>query len=228
MGDPPNRYVSLAPAYSGATGTASFIERAQDHPSWLQDNASTTERQWFVDGRPLQPLMDISDAAISVSGQLYRVTSTTTDGDNLRRVGYNIYVVRTSPATLVAAGNCSSANPCPIWNDTTLVESITSPCTITLAGGTGSVYVYGVSTGGMAVKYTSGLSITTDTCPSTVGTGYPGTYDAWPLWSWSAASGVWAASGSDDRSGSSGYLGSVTRKLQPTWAYCGMQPLIDT
>ena len=227
MGDPPNRYVSLAPAYSGATGTASFIERVQDHPSWLQDNASTTERQWFVDGRPLQPLMDISDAAISVSGQLYRVTSTTTDGDNLRRVGYNIYVVRTSPATLVAAGNCSSANPCPIWNDTTLVESITSPCTITLAGGTGSVYVYGVSTGGMAVKYTSGLSITTDTCPSTVGTGYPGTYDAWPLWSWSAASGVWAASGSDDRSGSSGYLGSVTRKLQPTWAYCGMQPLID-
>src|SRR5664280_208128 len=71
MGDPPNRYVSLAPAYAGATGTASFIERAQDHPSWLQDNASTTERQWFVDGRPLQPLMDISDAAISVSGQLY-------------------------------------------------------------------------------------------------------------------------------------------------------------
>ena len=111
MGDPPNRYVTLAPTFSGAWGTASFIERAQDHPSRLQDNAAGAEKQWFTDGRPLQPLMDISDAAISVSGQLYRVTSTTTDGDNLRRVGYNIYVVKTSPVTLVAAGNCSAANP---------------------------------------------------------------------------------------------------------------------
>ena len=53
MGDPPNRYVSLAPSFSGATGTASYIERAQDHPSWLQDNAASSERQWFTDGRPL-------------------------------------------------------------------------------------------------------------------------------------------------------------------------------
>ncbi|MGD0774099.1 MAG: hypothetical protein ABSC05_14880 [Candidatus Solibacter sp.] len=232
MGNPPNRYVSLAPAYSGATGPASYIERAQDHPSWLQDNAPSSERQWFTDGRPLQALMDISDSAISVSGQLYRLTSTTTDGDNLGRVGYNIYVVKTSPTTLVAAGNCSAASPCPIWNDTTLVEAITSPCTITLTGGTGSVYVYGLGTGGLAVTHTSGLSITTDTCPLTAGTGYPGSYEAWPtsvwpLWSWSAASGAWATSGSNDRTGSSGFLGVVNRKIQPTWAYCGLQPLID-
>jgi hypothetical protein len=89
MGDPPNRYVSLAPAFSGTTGPASFIERAQDHPSWLQDNAASAERQWLTDGRPLTPMIDISDAAMSVSGQLYRLTSTTSDGDNLRRVGYN-------------------------------------------------------------------------------------------------------------------------------------------
>ena len=126
MGDPPNRYVALAPAFSGATGTASFIERAQDHPSWLQDNAASSEKQWFTDGRPLAPLMDISDSAMSVSGQLYRLTSTTTDGDNLHQVGYNIYVVRTSPTTLVAGGNCSADNPCPIWNDTTLIEAITA------------------------------------------------------------------------------------------------------
>jgi hypothetical protein len=36
---------------------------------------------------------------------------------------------------VVAAGNCSAANPCPIWNDTTLQDSITQPCTITLLGG---------------------------------------------------------------------------------------------
>lgn len=127
MGDPPNRYVSLAPKFSGTSGAATFIERAQDHPSWLQDNASRSERQWFTDGRPLQPLMDISDAAISVSGQLYRVTSTTIDGDNLSRVGFNLYVVKSSPTTLIAAQNCSAGNPCPLWSDTYLLDSIRQP-----------------------------------------------------------------------------------------------------
>ena len=225
MGDPPNRYVSLAPAFSGATGTASFIERAQDHPSWLQDNAASSERQWFTDGRPLQPLMDISDAAISVSGQLYRLTSTTTDGDNLHRVGYNIYVVKTSPTTVVAAGNCSAANPCPIWNDTNLQDSITQPCTITLLGGSGTVYISRISSGGLGATYTNGLAISADNCPLSAGTGFPG--GSTPLWAWGASSGTWAASGSDNRGGSSGYFGNINRKIQPTWAYCGMQPLID-
>ena len=169
MGDPPNRYVSLAPSFSGATGTASYIERAQDHPSWLQDNAARSERQWFTDGRPLAPLMDISDAAISVSGQLYRVTSTTTDGDNLRRVGYNIYVAKTSPTTLVAGGNCSAANPCPIWNDTYLLDSITQPCTITLLGGSGTVYISRIGSGGLGVTYTNGLTISCRHLPACEG-----------------------------------------------------------
>ena len=159
MGDPPNRYAAMAPPFANATGTASFVERAQDHPSWLQDNAASPEKQWLTDGRPLTPLMDISDSAMAVSGQLYRLTSVTTDGDNLHQVGYNIYVVRTSPTTLVAGGNCSARSPCPIWNDTTLIEAITTPCTITVVSGSGSVYVYGMSSGGLGVNYTSGLTI---------------------------------------------------------------------
>ena len=118
--------------------------------------------------------MDISDAAISVSGQLYRVTSTTTDGDNLRRVGYNIYVVKTSATTLVAGGNCSAANPCPIWNDTYLLDSIVQPCTITLLGGSGTVYVSRIGSGGLGVTYTNGLTIAADTCPISKGDGFPG------------------------------------------------------
>ena len=225
MGDAPNRYVTYAPTFSGDGGTASFIERAQDHPSRLQENAPRSEKQWLLDGRPLQPLMDISDAAISVSGQLYRLTSTTTDGDRLSRVGYNIYVVKTSPTTLVAAGNCSTANPCPIWNDTTLQDSITKPCMITLLSGSGTVYISRISSGGLGVTYTSGLAISADTCPVFAGTGYPS--GSTPMWVWAATSGTWAASGSDNRGGSSGYFGIITRKTQPTWAYCGMQPLID-
>jgi hypothetical protein len=224
MGDPPNRYVSLAPSFSGATGPASYIERAQDHPSWLQDNASNSERQWFTDGRPLTPLIDISDAAMSVSGQLYRLTSTTTDGDNLRRVGYNIYVAKTSAATLVVAGNCSAANPCPIWFDTYLFDSITQPCTITLLGGSGTVYISRIAPDSLGVAYSSGLTISSDHCTLTAGTDFPG---GTPLWTWTASAGTWAASGSDSRGGSSGFLGVINRKIQPTWAFCGMQPLID-
>ena len=225
MGDAPNRYVALAPPFSGATGTSLYIERAQDHPSWAQDNASNSERQWFADGRPLAPLIDISDAAISVSGQLYRLTSTTTDGDNLSRVGYNIYVVKSAPTSLVAAGNCTNANPCPIWNDTTLVDSITTMCTITLNSGSGTVYVSRISSGGLGVTYTSGLSVSTDACPATVGPGVPG--GATALWTWAANAGTWAASGSDTRGGSSGALGAINRRIEPTWAACGTQPLID-
>ncbi|MEO8596166.1 MAG: hypothetical protein ABI759_22800 [Candidatus Solibacter sp.] len=225
MGDPPNRYVSLAPTFSGASGTASFIERAQDHPSWLQDNAPAREKEWLLDGRPLQPLMDISDSAVAVSGQLYKVTSTTTDGDNLRKVGDNIYVVKKSATALTAAGNCSAGSPCTIWSDTTLVDNITQSCTITLLSGSGTVYVSRVSSGGLGVTYTSGLSISTDTCPATVGSGFPG--GSSPIWSWGATAGAWAAAGGDNRVSSSGYFGTMNRKLQPTWAYCGLQPLLD-
>jgi hypothetical protein len=69
------------------------------------------------------------------------------------------------------------------------------------------------------------MSISADHCPVSAGTGFPA--GSTPLWVWGASSGTWAAIGSDSRGGSSGYFGDMTRKLQPTWAYCGMQPLID-
>jgi hypothetical protein len=47
------------------------------------------------------------------------------------------------------------------------------------------------------------------------------------LWTWTATAGVWAASGSNMRGGSSGYFGTMNRRIQPTWASCGRQPLID-
>lgn len=227
MGDPPTSYVTYSPTFAGASGTAAYIERAQDHPSWLQDNASSYEKKWLLDGRPLQPLMDISDSAVAVAGQLYKVTSTTADGDNLSKIGNNIYVTRTSPTVLLIAGNCSAASPCPIWSDTTLDASITTPCKVTILSGSGAIFVDNSSVSGLGVTYTSGLSITTDTCSATVGTGHSGVYLERPMWSWNASSGVWGSNGTDERYGSSGYLGNVTRKIQPTWAYCGTQPLID-
>ncbi|MCX6629234.1 MAG: hypothetical protein NTW28_16575 [Candidatus Solibacter sp.] len=227
LGDAPNKYVTYAPTFAGKSGPTAFLERAQNHPGWLQDSAPAAEKKWFIDGRPLKALMDISDSAVAVSGQLYRVTSTTLDGDNLSKIGSNIYVVREAPATLVAGGNCSAGSPCPIWRDTTLVEAITTPCTITLNSGTGSVFVHRQAAGGLGVIYTSGLSISTDTCTATVGTNYPIAYDTWRLWTWTSTAGVWAVSGTDMRHDSSGSLGVINRKIQATWASCGTQALID-
>jgi hypothetical protein len=225
LGDPPNRLSALAPLFSGTNGTSQFVERSQDHPSRLQDAAPPAESKWFLDGRPLTPMIDLSDAVIRVSGDLYRMTSTTTEGDNLSKLGYNVYVEQTSPTTLLAAGNCSTANPCTLWNDTQYIGSIKNSCTITITGGTGAVWVSRLSTGELAVTRSSGLSVTSDLCPVSVGSGYPG--GAFSLWSWTATSGVWAPIGSDDRAGSSGFFGILNRKQQATWAYCGTQPLID-
>jgi hypothetical protein len=82
-----------------------------------------------------------------------------------------------------------------------------------------------LSTGELAVTRTSGLTVTSDLCLVSVGTGHPSGSTA--LWTWNANAGTWAATGSDQRAGSSGYFGVLNRKHLATWAYCGTQPLID-
>lgn len=87
LGDPAQIRVSESPRFAGAKGATEYVERAQDHPSWLQYTALASEKLWFTDGRPLVPQNDISDEFTLVSGQLYVATSTTSDGDNLTLIG---------------------------------------------------------------------------------------------------------------------------------------------
>jgi len=84
----PNKYSQLGPAFAGTLGLASYNEAAQEHPSLSQFNAPAAEQKWFLDGRPLSgPGPSIADQATPVGGQLYKFSSTTGDGDNLRYVG---------------------------------------------------------------------------------------------------------------------------------------------
>ena len=39
---------------------------------------------------------------------------------------------------------------------------------------------FGISSGGLGVTYTNGLTISTDNCPVFAGRGFPGSYDVWP------------------------------------------------
>ena len=85
---PPNKYVEMAPPFAGTQGITRFLESAQNHPSYPQDTAPPEEQRWFLDARPLSgPGSQIVDQATKVSGQLYKFTSTTTDGDTLKYIG---------------------------------------------------------------------------------------------------------------------------------------------
>lgn len=87
IGDPAQIRVTESPKFATAGGPSAYTERAQDHPSWLQKSASVANKLWFLDARPFAPQDDISDEFNLVTGNLYKATSTTPDGDNLTLIG---------------------------------------------------------------------------------------------------------------------------------------------
>ncbi len=85
---PPTVYEALGPSFAGSTGVTNYIESSQDHTSRPQDDAPSGETQWFLDARPAGTLgPSLADRAVPVSGQLYKFSSVTTDGDNLTQIG---------------------------------------------------------------------------------------------------------------------------------------------
>lgn len=85
---PPNKYVQMGPAFAGVTGVTPYDEASQEHPSHPQDTAPPQEQKWFTDARPLSgPGPQLVDRATRTSGQLYKFSSVTTDGDNLTYIG---------------------------------------------------------------------------------------------------------------------------------------------
>jgi hypothetical protein len=160
IGDPPNRHVPLAPKFAGASGTSAFIERAQDHPSWLQENASAAGKSWFTDGRPLTPQADISDVAALVSGQLYKLTATTTDGDNMTQIGG-------SGATLGVLNR--KLQPTWAYCGTQALNDASSPATGNVLGNTGTdAYKYCVARKGGECRTGSSPGDIYVNCPNQV------------------------------------------------------------
>ncbi len=81
-GAAPDTIVSAAPGFAGVAGggSGSFSE---DHASFAQVNAPAWEKQWLLDGRPFSPIPGYSGTFKSVSGNLFRLTAQSADGDNL-------------------------------------------------------------------------------------------------------------------------------------------------
>jgi hypothetical protein len=107
-------------------------------------------------------------------------------------------VVITSPSTLSIGGNCSVATPCNVRFGTQ-VYSITAPAGVSISGGSGLEYFYVDTTG--ALTAAGGLTVVCGgSCVvSPSGSGFP--INTIPLYTWSAANGIWDAHGGSDRRG---------------------------
>jgi hypothetical protein len=105
-------------------------------------------------------------------------------------------VTRTSTTTLSIGANCSTTTPCQIRFGA-LVYSFGSGATATISAGSGSALVYVSSAGVLTVG--SNLTVGCSTgCTALSGvTAFPA--DAIPVFTWSATTGTWDASGGADQ-----------------------------
>jgi hypothetical protein len=105
-------------------------------------------------------------------------------------------VTLTSPTTLAIGANCSTASPC-LTRFGALVYSFGSGATATISAGSGLALVY-VSSAGVLTVGSNVTASCNSACTALSGvTAFPA--DAIPLFTWSATSGTWDASGGADQ-----------------------------
>jgi hypothetical protein len=105
-------------------------------------------------------------------------------------------VTSTSGNTLTIGSNCSSSAPCNVRVGST-VYSVTQGATITLNSGTGQAYIYIDFSGNLTVGHNLTLTCSAGCVALSGITSFP--VNAIPLFTWSAANGVWSSSGADRR-----------------------------
>ena len=81
-GAAPDVIVNGNAGFAGVAGGAPG-NFAENHASYAQVAAPESERTWMLDGRPFEPGPEISGAFTPVGGQLYKLSTTTRDGDEI-------------------------------------------------------------------------------------------------------------------------------------------------
>ncbi len=105
-------------------------------------------------------------------------------------------VTRTSSAVLTIAAACTSATPCNIRFGTQ-VYTFLSGGTVTLSSGTGTAYIYISSTGVLTVGHNVTATCSSGCTTQSGVTAFP--LNSLPLFTWTATSGAWSATGADFR-----------------------------
>ena len=108
-------------------------------------------------------------------------------------------VARTSATVLSLGSDCVASIPCRVRVGA-IVYTISAPATLTVSSGSGSVFIYVNSTGGLSAAATPTATVALSCAGCTVEpvtTTFP--VDSIPVWSWTASSNQWDPSGSDAR-----------------------------
>jgi hypothetical protein len=105
----PNSFVA-SPNFAGkGAGASAYSEVCQPHIGYGQDAAPLSQQTYGIDVRPCSFIGNtLVGAATNVSGNLFKFTSTTIDGDNLTNIGgsgNSVGINRKFQATLAFAGN---------------------------------------------------------------------------------------------------------------------------
>ena len=124
------------------------------------------------------------------------VTSSGSGGAGMASQLGDLGLVLTSPQVLTAGLNCSNATPCNTRLGNT-VYSVTNSSTITLTGGSGTLYLYVDSSGALAAGHNLALTCA-GVCGAVSGiTAFP--VGSIPLYTWTATNGIWDTSGGSDK-----------------------------
>lgn len=105
----------------------------------------------------------------------------------------NCDVVRTSATVLTIFSNASATTPCDFGRGTTSTR-ITSPATVTISAGSNTAYI-SVGSGGTITVGVGSDTVVCSGCTSNTGVAFPAEN---PVWTWTATSGTWDASGGLD------------------------------
>lgn len=105
-------------------------------------------------------------------------------------------VTRTNATTLAIGAGCSTSTPCTARFGA-LVYSFGSGATVTISGGSGLAFVYISSAGALTVGHNVTASCGSGCTAQSGVTAFPA--DAIPLFTWSATSGSWDATGGADQ-----------------------------
>jgi hypothetical protein len=124
------------------------------------------------------------------------VTSSGASGAGMASQLGDLGLVLTSPTVLTAGLNCSNTTPCNTRLGNT-VYSVTNSSTITLSGGSGTLYLYVDSSGALAAGHNLTLTCA-GVCGAVSGvTSFPA--GSIPLYTWTATNGLWDINGGNDK-----------------------------
>jgi hypothetical protein len=104
-------------------------------------------------------------------------------------------VVLTSPTTLSIGGNCSPSTPCNVRFGTQ-VYSITAAAGVAVSSGNGTAYIYVDPAGNLSAGTTMTITCGGSCVAVPNVTGFP--INSMPLYTWTAANGVWNSNGGVD------------------------------